>query len=63
MVETAVEMGTAASEAFAACAVYWEIAASGKGKRAADLVAMSLLAHLVENSIEASEVVLGMRVN
>jgi hypothetical protein len=56
-------MGTVASGAFAACAVCLGTVASGKGKRAADLVAMSLLAHPVENSIEANEVVLGRRAN
>lgn len=60
-VGTAAKMGTVASEASAACAVCQETAASGKGKRAADLVAMSLQAHLVGNSTEANEVVLGRR--
>ena len=63
VVETAAKMGTVASEAFAAYAVCQETVASGKGKRVADLVAMSLLAHLVGNSIEANGVVLGRRAN
>jgi hypothetical protein len=40
-----------------------ETVASGKGKRAADLVAMFLLAHLVESSIEVNVTVLGRRAN
>jgi hypothetical protein len=62
-VETAVKMGTVASVASVACVVCLETVASGKGKRAADLVAMFLLAHLVESSIEVNVTVLGTRAN
>mgnify|MGYP006877410505 CR=1 FL=1 len=50
-----------ASAASAACVVSQGIAAFGREKRAADLVAMSLLAHLAGNSIEGNEAALGKR--
>lgn len=58
-----VKTETEASEAFAACVVFQGTAAFEREKRAADLEAMSLLAHPVESSIEANEVVLGKRVS
>ena len=54
-VETEVKTGTGASEAFAAsaaCAVFQGTAAFERERKEADLVAMSLLAHLAGNSIE-----------
>jgi hypothetical protein len=60
-VESLVKREIGASEAFAAFGVFQETAASGKGKKAADLEAMSLLVRPVGSSIEANEAALGTR--
>lgn len=52
-----------ASEAFAASWVVQGTAASGRGKRATGLEAMSLLARPAGNSNEANEAVLATTVN
>jgi len=62
-VETVVKTEIGAFEASAACVVSQGIAAFGREKRAADLVAMSLRAHLAGNSIEENEAALEKRAN
>lgn len=57
------ETGIEASEASATSGAFQGTAASGMERRAADLEAMSLLVHPVENSIEANEAGLEMRVS
>lgn len=62
-VENLVKTGIEASEASATSGAFQETAAFEMERRAADLEAMSLLVHPVENSIEANEAGLGTRVN